>query len=282
MNIIPLVFAPIVTTGAFLGNQSEGNLSYLNARYMSHSTSRFITQDRAKQYASQYAYGDGSVIAYSDPTGMMWEIENVISNAQVAVVEDAEIVVKEDLVRLEVPLLSKSLKFDNEVIHGNLATTHAEYEQLMQETYAHNHHVLMVDVEKNKRQYQEILKQFTTRKAKGLFSFRQSLTMESKAELTALVNQPERFLTVPSPEYQKEIYEGVAERKIRAFIDAKKRETSHTMQEYDKDIIHNAEHALYKYNTPETEDTINALARVNKVDPLEMKKRLINELLGRE
>lgn len=50
---------------------SLGNNSYLNARYLSHTTGRFITQDYDQQFNSHYVYGNGRIIKLSDRTGNM-------------------------------------------------------------------------------------------------------------------------------------------------------------------------------------------------------------------
>lgn len=50
---------------------SMGNNSYLNARYLSHTTGRFITQDYYQQFNSHYVYGNGRIIKLSDRTGNM-------------------------------------------------------------------------------------------------------------------------------------------------------------------------------------------------------------------
>lgn len=71
-----LLIPNICFGGQFLGNPDMGNMSYLNDRYLSHSTGRFISQDHIKQFKSHYAYGDGHIIKYSDPSGdMLWEGE---------------------------------------------------------------------------------------------------------------------------------------------------------------------------------------------------------------
>lgn len=69
LKIILILLSPIVSANGFLGTNNLGNISYLNARYLSHTTSRFLTQDTKKQFKSKYAYGNGRVISYSDPSG---------------------------------------------------------------------------------------------------------------------------------------------------------------------------------------------------------------------
>lgn len=71
-----LLIPNICFGGQFLDNLDMGNMSYLNDRYLSHSTGRFISQDSIKQFKSHYVYGDGHIIKYSDPSGdMLWEGE---------------------------------------------------------------------------------------------------------------------------------------------------------------------------------------------------------------
>ena len=55
--------------GQFLDEPDLGNNSYLNARYLNHTTGRFLTQDDKKQFKSHYLYGNGDVIKKSDPSG---------------------------------------------------------------------------------------------------------------------------------------------------------------------------------------------------------------------
>lgn len=68
-----LIIPSLCNAGRFLDLPDIGSTSYLNARYLSHATGRFITQDPRKEYFSQYNYGNGSVIKGSDPSGEMWE-----------------------------------------------------------------------------------------------------------------------------------------------------------------------------------------------------------------
>lgn len=56
---------------SFIDHQYTNNVVYLNARHLSPSLGRFITQDTHKQFSSEYVYGNGSVILHSDPTGNM-------------------------------------------------------------------------------------------------------------------------------------------------------------------------------------------------------------------
>lgn len=72
LKLILILLSPIVSANGFLGTNNLGNTSYLNARYLSHTTSRFLTQDTRKQFKSTYVYGNGRVISYSDPSGNMF------------------------------------------------------------------------------------------------------------------------------------------------------------------------------------------------------------------
>lgn len=65
----------LCNAGEFLDKPTLHNNSYLNARYLNHTTGRFLTQDVMKQFNSHYIYGSGNVIMLSDPSGMMWESE---------------------------------------------------------------------------------------------------------------------------------------------------------------------------------------------------------------
>lgn len=75
-KLIILLFTPcLCSAGEFLGMKDVGNMSYLNARYLSHATARFISQDPKKQFKSQYVYGNGSVVKWSDPDGEMFRVD---------------------------------------------------------------------------------------------------------------------------------------------------------------------------------------------------------------
>ena len=56
---------------SFIDHQYTNNVVYLNARHLSPSLGRFLSQDAHKQFSSEYVYGNGSVILHSDPTGNM-------------------------------------------------------------------------------------------------------------------------------------------------------------------------------------------------------------------
>ena len=75
-KLMPLLLMPcLCNAGEFLDKPTIHNNSYLNARYLNHTTGRFLTQDVMKQFNSHYIYGSGNVIMLSDPSGMMWESE---------------------------------------------------------------------------------------------------------------------------------------------------------------------------------------------------------------
>lgn len=61
----------------FVGKQRSRILHYLEARYYSNTLGRFITQDKMKQFYANYNYGNGAVMLYSDPTGLMIPLEGV-------------------------------------------------------------------------------------------------------------------------------------------------------------------------------------------------------------
>ena len=73
IKLVTLLFMPCAcSAGCFLDNPDIGNNSYLNARYLNHTTGRFLTQDDKKQFKSHYLYGNGDVIKKSDPSGNMF------------------------------------------------------------------------------------------------------------------------------------------------------------------------------------------------------------------
>lgn len=82
-RVLILLIPSLCSAGQFLDNPDLGNNSYLNARYLNHTLGRFITQDDKKQFNSLYAYGNGRVIKWSDPSGNMMnediEVEAVAS-----------------------------------------------------------------------------------------------------------------------------------------------------------------------------------------------------------
>lgn len=73
LKVSLLIIPSLCNAGQFLDLPDIGKSSYLNARYLSHATGRFITQDLKKQYFGEYNYGNGRVIKGSDPSGEMWE-----------------------------------------------------------------------------------------------------------------------------------------------------------------------------------------------------------------
>lgn len=72
-KLIPLLLLPCLCEAAqFIDLPDIGNNSYLNARYLNHTTGRFLTQDDKKQFKSHYVYGNGRIIKTSDPSGNMF------------------------------------------------------------------------------------------------------------------------------------------------------------------------------------------------------------------
>lgn len=61
----------------FIGKEISPMLHHLEARHYSNSLGRFITQDKKKQFYANYNYGNGAVILYSDPTGLMIPLEGI-------------------------------------------------------------------------------------------------------------------------------------------------------------------------------------------------------------
>lgn len=68
---IILIIPNLCGAGQFLDKPDIGNNSYLNARYLNHTTGRFLTQDDKKQFNSLYVYGNGQIIRWADPSGNM-------------------------------------------------------------------------------------------------------------------------------------------------------------------------------------------------------------------
>ena len=104
-----LLIPTLCSAGQFLDNPDIGNTSYLGARYLNHSTGRFITQDPMHQYNSHYIYGNGRAIVYSDPTGMMMEESGLISVGEERS-SISTIPVKEDLSSISVKLDEAKVK----------------------------------------------------------------------------------------------------------------------------------------------------------------------------
>ena len=114
MNVLTLLLLTpcISNAGMFLDKSTEHNTSYLEARYLNHTTGRFITQDIKQQYTSHYGYGVGKVILLSDPTGMMWEsnaAEEILKASEGAVSSG---VYNEDVVKLYDAKKSISVKHE--------------------------------------------------------------------------------------------------------------------------------------------------------------------------
>lgn len=76
--VITLLFSSSVHAKRFLDKELDSKvLIHLGARHYSQSLGRFITQDKKKQFYANYNYGNGAVILYSDPTGLMIPLEGI-------------------------------------------------------------------------------------------------------------------------------------------------------------------------------------------------------------
>lgn len=159
MNVFKLIIlVPSLSyAGMFLDKPTEHNTSYLEARYLNHTTGRFISQDKEQEYTSHYAYGTGRVILLSDPTGLMWEQE--IIDAQ-RIIESKEFVTtKENIARIK----SESHRGNNRR-GGNRRRGDNEYRRVIE--VSHSHAPSYVDDE---YRYQQRIRRKIHKNKTGLF-----------------------------------------------------------------------------------------------------------------
>lgn len=130
--LITLLLTPCITyAGMFLDKPTKGNISYLSARYLNHTTGRFITQDIEQQYDSHYSYGIGRVIISSDPTGMMWQqqFEDSANIAEYSYRADMESISKE-ILESTLETISEEPLSKLSVTNGNVTTVkHSSHSQ---------------------------------------------------------------------------------------------------------------------------------------------------------
>lgn len=130
--LITLLLTPCIGyAGMFLDKPIKGNISYLEARYLNHTTGRFISQDIEQQYDSHYAYGIGRVIISSDPTGMMWQqqFEDSANIAEYSYRTAMESISKE-IVESNLETISEEPLSKLSVTNGNVTTVkHSSHSQ---------------------------------------------------------------------------------------------------------------------------------------------------------
>ncbi|GFO72940.1 hypothetical protein BJAS_P3477 [Bathymodiolus japonicus methanotrophic gill symbiont] len=115
------ILIPLISNASprFLDSDMTSNVSHLGQRNLSLVTGRFLTQDIKKQYASHYNYGNGLVIAHSDPKGNVFdfaEFSERLGDALTAMGEKDAVKIKEKIIKLMPDRFSKELTTVDDIV----------------------------------------------------------------------------------------------------------------------------------------------------------------------